>query len=130
LRLTAYQDSVGIWTIGYGHTKGVWPGQQITEAQAEAYLKQDVAWAETAVDRAVTVNLSQSQFDALVSWTFNLGSFNLQRSTMLKKLNARNWARVPCEMIRWNRAGGRVLRGLVRRRKAEAELFNGGPFTC
>jgi len=130
LRLTAYQDSVGIWTIGYGHTKGVRPGQRITKAQAVAFLRQDVAWAEKAVNRAVKVNLSQSQFDALVSWTFNLGSGNLGRSTMLKRVNARNWRRVPCEMIRWNRAGGRVLRGLVRRRRAEAELFNGGHFTC
>ena len=130
LRLTAYRDSVGVWTIGYGHTKGVRRWHRITRRQANNFLRQDVRWAERAVNRYVRVCLNQSQFDALVSWTFNLGSGNLRRSTMLKRINARRWSRVPCEMIRWNRAGGRVLRGLVRRRKAEARLFYGRAFYC
>lgn len=130
LELHAYKDSVGVWTIGYGHTKGVYPGQTITKEQAENFLRDDVKWAESAVNRLVHAPLNQNQFDALVSWTFNLGSGNLASSTMLKRLNAYRFNDVPCEMIRWNRAGGKVLKGLVKRRRSEAILFNGGSFTC
>lgn len=130
LRLKAYQDSVGIWTIGYGHTRGVKRGDRISTKKANAYLIKDVRNAEWAVNRYVKVRISQDQFDALVSWTFNLGSGNLRSSTMLKKLNKRRFDRVPCEMIRWVRAGGKILKGLVKRRNAEARLFNGGSFTC
>lgn len=130
LKLKAYKDSVGVWTIGYGHTKDVFPGQTITKEQAENYLHSDLKWAERAVIRLVQVPLNQNQFDALVSWTFNLGSGNLASSTMLKRLNAYRFNDVPCEMIRWNRAGGKVLKGLVKRRHSEARLFNGGSFNC
>ena len=85
----------------------------------------DVEVFETAVNDAVEVPISQSQFDALVSWTFNLGSGSLNSSTMLKKLNNQEYDEVPSQIKRWNKAGGKVLQGLVRRREAEALLYEG-----
>ena len=123
-RLVAYQDSVGVWTIGYGHTKTAHEGRLIIKSTADRLLAEDLAEFEKYVDTYVTVALTQNQFDALVSWTYNLGPGNLQESTMLKKLNAGDYAAVPDEMRRWNKAGGEVLEGLVRRRDAEAELFS------
>ena len=123
-RLVAYQDSVGVWTIGYGHTKTAHEGRLIIKSTADRLLAEDLAEFEKYVDTYVTVALTQNQFDALVSWTYNLGPGNLQESTMLKKLNAGDYAAVPDEIRRWNKAGGEVLEGLVRRREAEAELFS------
>ena len=123
-RLVAYQDSVGVWTIGYGHTKTAHEGRLIIKSTADRLLAEDLAEFEKYVEEYVTVTLTQNQFDALVSWTFNLGPGNLQESTMLRKLNQGLYAEVPDEMRRWNKAGGKVLKGLVRRRDAEAELFN------
>lgn len=125
LRLSAYQDSGGVWTIGYGHTRGVKPGDRITEAQAEAYLREDTGWAQQAVRDLVRVPLSQGQFDALTSFTFNLGRGALEQSTLLRKLNAGDYAGAQAEFARWVHDDGRVLQGLVRRRAAEAELFGG-----
>jgi lysozyme len=122
-RLVAYQDSVGVWTIGYGHTKDVWEERLIIKSTADRLLAEDLAEFEKYVDNLVEVPLTQNQFDALVAWTFNLGPTNLSESTLLKKLNAGDYGSVPDEMQRWNKAGGKVLEGLVRRRKAEAELF-------
>ena len=82
------------------------------------------------MNKYVKKAINQNQFDALVSWTFNLGVGNLRRSTMLKKLNQYDYKRVPCEMMRWVRAGGKVLPGLKRRSKAEATLFSGGAPRC
>lgn len=130
LRLKAYRDAVGVLTIGYGHTKGVYEGQVITEKQAVNYLRSDLRQSERYVKYYVKVKLSQQQFDALVSWTFNLGPGNLKRSTMLKRLNQCNYDAVPCEMMHWNKAGRNVLAGLTRRRREEGKLFNGGPFFC
>lgn len=129
--LKAYRDAVGVWTIGYGHTSAagspqVKAGMTITAAQAEEILKRDLAQYERAVLTAVKVPLSQEQFDALVSWTYNLGAKSLLVSTLLKKLNAGDYAAVPAEMKRWNRAGGKTLKGLVRRREAEAFLWSTG----
>ena len=126
LRLGAYQDAAGVWTIGYGHTGNVRPGQRIAEAQAEQLLRKDVSWAEEAVRKNVDVPLSQGQFDALVSFTFNLGAGALQRSTLLRKLNAGDHAGAQAEFGRFVHAGGHVLPGLVRRRADEAELFGNG----
>ena len=123
-RLVAYQDSVGVWTIGYGHTKDVWEERLIIKKTAETLLKQDLKEFEDYVEAIVEVPLTQNQFDALVAWTFNLGPTNLSESTLLKKLNAGDYDSVPSEMKRWNKAGGEVLEGLVRRREAEAALFN------
>ena len=122
-RLVAYQDSVGVWTIGYGHTKTAHEDRLIIKSTADRLLAEDLAEFEKYVEEYVTVTLTQNQFDALVSWTFNLGPGNLQESTMLRKLNQGLYTEVPDEMRRWNKAGGEVLKGLVRRREAEAELF-------
>lgn len=122
-RLKAYQDSVGVWTIGYGHTSGVYSGMTITEEQAEAFLKADLGTSERAVNRLVTYIINQNQFDALVSFTFNLGSGNLAESTLLKKLNKGDITGAANEFDKWIYAGGEVLKGLVRRRAAEKEMF-------
>ena len=122
-RLEAYKCPAGVWTIGYGHTKGVKEGDAIEQEAAEAFLIEDLESFEQAVTRLVEVPLTQQQFDALVSWTFNLGAGNLAESTLLRKLNNYQYAEVPEQMMRWVRAGGKVLDGLVRRRAAEAALF-------
>jgi lysozyme len=123
--LTAYKCSAGVWTIGYGHTKGVEEGMTITKAQAEDMLLEELVEYEDAVKNAVTISLDQCMFDALVSWTYNLGPSNLNASTMLKVLNAGDYDGVPAQIKRWNKAGGKVLEGLIRRREAEALLFEG-----
>ena len=123
LRLSAYQDSGGIWTIGYGHIGGVQPGDRITQGQAEELLRKDTGWAQDAVRQQVHVPLTQRQFDALTSFTFNLGAGALNGSTLLSKLNAGDYAGAQAEFGRFVHAGGRVLQGLVRRRAAEADLF-------
>lgn len=122
-RLTAYQDSIGVWTIGYGHTSGVYSGMTITEAQAEAYLRSDLIISENSVNQYVTYAINQNQFDALISFTFNLGSGNLASSTLLKKLNQGDISGAANEFDKWIYAGDEVLEGLVKRRAAENELF-------
>jgi len=124
-RLDAYLCPAGVWTIGYGHTKGVKEGETIDQEAAEAFLIEDLEEFEGYVTEMVEVPLSQSQFDALVSWTFNLGPGNLERSTLLAKLNQGEYTDVPFEIKRWTRAGGVILPGLVKRRDAEAALFEG-----
>ena len=121
--LDAYLCPAGVWTIGYGHTADVKEGDSIDQEAAEAFLIEDLEKFEQAVTRLVEVPLTQQQFDALVSWTFNLGAGNLAESTLLRKLNNYQYAEVPEQMMRWVRAGGQVLEGLVRRRAAEAALF-------
>ncbi|MDX3740344.1 lysozyme [Pseudomonas sp.] len=123
LRLQAYQDAVGVWTIGYGTTRGVNAGMKISKEQAERMLLNDVQRFEPEVERLVNVSLSQNQWDALISFTYNLGSANLESSTLLRKLNAGNYTGAADQFPRWNKAGGRVLPGLVRRRAAEQALF-------
>jgi lysozyme len=120
----AYQDPAGVWTIGYGHTKGVEKGQLVIKKTCDKFLEEDLDEFEGYVDSYVKVPLTQNQFDALVAWTFNLGPTNLNESTMLRKLNYGDYESVPDEMRRWNKAGGEVLNGLVRRRDAEANLFS------
>ena len=110
-------------TIGYGHTGGVKETDTITQEEADKLLKGDVLKFEKYVSDNVKVDLDQSQFDALVAWTFNLGPGNLRESTMLKKLNNGEYESVPFEMRRWNKAGGKTLDGLIRRRQAESLLF-------
>lgn len=121
-KLTAYKDSVGIWTIGYGHTRGVKGGMTITKSQADSYLKQDVSTAESAVNSYKSIyNFSQNQFDALVSFTFNCGSGNLK--TLLQN-GSRSLVEVGQKIPLYSKAGGRTLAGLARRRAAEQALFN------
>jgi lysozyme len=126
--LEAYQCSANVWTIGYGHTAGVSEGDVCTQEDADRMLAEDLEEFEGYVKEAVDVSLEQHNFDALVAWTYNLGPGSLQSSTMLKRLNEENFNEVPNEMRRWNKSGGQVLDGLVRRREAEALLFQGMPW--
>lgn len=124
LRLTAYQDCVGVWTIGYGHTgPDVHVNLTITEEEAEQLLVADAAKAAAAVSQLVTVGLNQNQFDALVDFVFNLGPGSLAKSTLLRELNAGNNSAAANQFPLWVHAGNSVVEGLVARRKAEQELF-------
>ena len=123
--LKAYQDSVGVWTIGYGHTKGIYEGLEITQSEAEKMLVDELPEYEGYISDKVVPMLQQHEFDALVCWVYNLGPTNLSSSTMLKKLNAGEFKEVPFQMKRWDKAGGQPLLGLTRRRNAEALLFKG-----
>ena len=125
LRLEAYKCPADVWTIGYGHTNKVKSGDAITEGEADILLALDVQEAERAVSSYVDVDINQNQFDALVSFVYNLGAGNFKSSTLLKKLNQGDYLGAANEFHRWNKAGGKVLRGLVRRREAEANLFIG-----
>lgn len=127
-KLTAYQDSVGVWTIGYGWTqpvdgKPIRAGMTIKQETAERLLKTGLVSYESDVSRLVKVGLTQGQFDALVSFTYNLGARSLSTSTLLRKLNAGDYAGAADEFLRWNKASGKVLNGLARRREAERALF-------
>lgn len=123
VRYQAYDDGVGVWTIGVGHTKGVMPGDKIDDAKVDQYLREDLESAEYAVNRLVKVDLTQNQYDALVSLVFNIGSGNFAGSTLLKMLNKGNYQAAADQFPRWNLAKGKVLRGLVTRRAAERVLF-------
>lgn len=124
-KLESYLCAANVPTIGYGSTKDVKMGMTISQERAEELLLEDLEVYEGAVIKAVEVPLHQHQFDALVSWTFNLGGANLNASTMLKVLNKGAYEDVPYQMKRWNKAGGQVLEGLTRRRLAESLLFEG-----
>jgi len=123
--LEAYRCSGNVPTIGYGHTSDVSDGDSCTLQEAEELLTIDLEEFERYVDKYVEVALEQHQFDALVSWTFNLGPSNLKSSTLLRVLNDDDYDGVPQQIKRWNKAGGKVLDGLVRRREAEARMFSG-----
>lgn len=123
LRLEAYKNKDDVWTIGYGHTKFARKGMTITEDVAEALLRYDVDWAEEAVRKHVRRELNQSQFDALVSFTFNLGETNFRNSTLLKRVNRGQDNLVPKELTKWVYRKGSTLKGLARRRIKEAELY-------
>lgn len=123
-RLTAYQDSVGVWTCGWGTTgPDVKEGVTFTHEQAEKRLRNHLELVEQCVNRCVTVSITQGQFDALCSFVYNLGCGNLMNSTLLKKLNRGDRAGAAAEFPRWVRAGGKVLRGLIARREAEQAMF-------
>lgn len=111
------------WTIGYGHTRGVRRGDTCTEEQATEWLRSDLEEAERAVRRLVDVSLTQMQFDALVSFVFNIGASAFGNSTLLRLLNAGDAAGAAHQFKRWNRGSGGVLPGLVTRRAAERDLF-------
>ena len=125
LELQAYQCAAKVWTIGYGHTKGVKPGDTWSEDHANHMLEVELEEYENYVNTGVSAPINQDQFDAMVSWVYNLGNGNFSSSTMLKVLNAGDYDGVPEQIKRWNKAGGKVLQGLVRRREAEALLFQG-----
>ncbi|XTZ37891.1 lysozyme [Salmonella enterica] len=125
LRLEKYRDAVGKWTIGYGHL--ILPHESfprpLTEPEADELLRHDLGATEDGVHKYVTVDLNQNQFDALVVFTFNVGAGNLKSSTLLKLLNQGHYTEAADQLPRWNKAGGKVLTGLTRRRAAERELF-------
>ena len=127
-RKNAYRDPGGRWTIGYGHllspnVQRDFSGETITRERAEELLRYDIQEAERCVNNHVTVPLTQNQFDALVSWTYNLGCGNLKSSTMLDVLNAEQYNRVPDEIQRWTYIDGEHSPGLANRRQDEANLF-------
>ena len=121
--LKSYRCSANVLTIGYGHTKGVEENQKITQEEAEEMLASELGEYEDYINDMVECDLEQHQFDALVAWVYNLGPTNLRSSTMLKRLNANDLDDVPAQIRRWNKAGGKVLAGLTRRREAEALMF-------
>lgn len=123
LRLKAYKCPAGIWTIGYGHTgRDVTPSQAITEDRAEALLKADLARFELGVER-LAKDANDNQFSAMVSLAFNIGLGAFEGSTVLKRHNLGNKLGASRAFPMWNRGGGKVLPGLVRRREAEAKLY-------
>jgi lysozyme len=128
LRTEAYRCTAGAWTIGYGHTLGVTEGSQITESEAEKILMRDLSISEAGICREVRVELSDNQFAALVSWTFNVGINAMRKSSLVRKLNAGDYSAVPGELARWNKAKGVVVPGLSNRRAAEAGLWARGAF--
>lgn len=123
LRLTAYRDPVGILTIGYGHTgPDVFAGKSITQAEAESILKADLARFEKAVS-GLAPKATDNQFSAMVSLAFNIGEGAFGKSTLLKLHNAGDYAGAQKQFSRWVHAGGKRLKGLERRREAEAKLY-------
>lgn len=123
-KLLAYRDGGGVWTIGFGHTRGVADGLTCLQAQADAWLVEDLAPAEQGVARLVQVPLVQGQFDALASFAFNCGVAALAASTLLRKLNCSDLSGAADEFPRWVRdAQGNVESGLVARRAQERALF-------
>lgn len=129
LRLAAYQDGAGIWTIGYGHTGLNGPaacvrqGDVCTSAQADEWMDSDVGEAERAVNTLVKIPLNQNQFDALVSFTYNLGWASLEGSTLLRLLNAGATQIAAAEFPKWDHVAGKVSEGLLERRMEERALF-------
>jgi lysozyme len=121
-RLEAYQDSVGVWTIGFGSTHEVVPHMQITQSQALEWLERDLNASYNAVQRLIKTNLSDDQYIALIDFVYNLGAGTLQRSTLRARLNRGD---MDCqnEFLKYNKAGGRPLRGLTIRRQAEVKLW-------
>lgn len=119
-RLEAYQDSAKVWTIGYGHTGGVYKGQVISQMEADVLLRQDLVKAELAVSKYDNkYHWTQNQFDALVSFAFNIGSIN-----QLTAKGTRSISEISAKIPAYRKAGGKVLPGLVKRRQAEKELFD------
>jgi len=123
-RLIAYKCPAGVWTIGYGHTVGVMCGDKISQHQADIMLGSDVERFEEFVSMLVRgYECTQNQFNALVSFAFNLGNGSLETSTLLRKFKAGDYSGCANEFLRWNKAGGKVLDGLTRRREAEKAMF-------
>ena len=128
-KLVAYQCSAGKWTIGYGNTffengEAVKPGDRITQEKADELFELIVSNFESKVDKLIKTILTENQFSALVSFCYNVGENNLAKSTLLKKINFNpNDPSIRAEFMKWNKAGGKVLNGLVRRREAEAKLY-------
>ncbi|MBH0371660.1 lysozyme [Salmonella enterica] len=123
VKLAAYQDGGGVWTIGYGHTRGVKQGQVINHEQADEFLDNDLRQVESCISERVTVALNQNQFDALVSFVFNVGRQAFSDSTLLKKLNEGNYRAAADQFTRWVYDNDKFVQGLYNRRVAERDLF-------
>ncbi|EBS6311395.1 lysozyme [Salmonella enterica subsp. enterica serovar Millesi] len=123
VKLAAYQDGGGVWTIGYGHTRGVKQGQVINHEQADEFLDSDLRQVESCISERVTVALNQNQFDALVSFVFNVGRQAFSDSTLLKKLNEGNYRAAADQFTRWVYDNDKFVQGLYNRRVAERDLF-------
>jgi lysozyme len=126
--LKAYRDSVGVWTIGYGHTgrmhpPRVTPGETCTMTEADLWLENDLSATEIGISADVHVPLTQHQFDALVDLAFNIGLGAFKSSTVLREINTKNYNGAAAALLLWNRAGGKVLQGLVHRRLLEHNWF-------
>lgn len=122
-RFRAYDCPAGVCTIGYGHTEGVYSGMTISQEDAERFLMQDIEKIENAINQALLVKVNQSQFDALVSFVFNIGISAFYKSTLLQKLNRGAYRLVPYEMNRWTNIHGKFSKGLQNRRNKEVALF-------
>ena len=121
----AYKCPADVLTIGYGTTSGVKPGDTITKEQAESRLREDVNRFEYNIDKSVKIPLTQKEFDSLTSFTYNVGPTAFRNSTLLRKLNSKDRIGASNEFKRWNKANGKVLNGLTRRRSEEEKLFRG-----
>ena len=122
-KLEAYQDVRGVWTIGYGHTGSVSPGDTCTQQEADDWLQEDIQWAAQVVVREVKRDLTQGEFDALVDFVYNVGSGNFASSTLLKMINAGDFVGAAAQFEHWDVAGGKHIAGLLRRRVAEEQEF-------
>ena len=122
-KLKAYLCPAGVWTIGYGHTDGVKEGDEITQQEADRLLASDVDLFTAGVQRLVTSDINRNQLGALTSFAFNVGLGNLRHSTLLRLVNKGDFVGAANQFSRWNKAGGKVLAGLTRRREAERKLF-------
>lgn len=123
--LKAYQCSAGVWTIGYGHTKGVKEGDEISASEAEQLLVEDLTAISDDLNRLVNIGVTEGQYIALLSLAFNIGASALKKSTLLFHLNHKRYDEAAAEFDKWVYAGGKVVEGLQRRRAAERELFEG-----
>tara|TARA_R100000781_G_scaffold112477_1_gene79730 strand:- start:436 stop:927 length:492 start_codon:yes stop_codon:yes gene_type:complete len=121
--LKAYKCPAGKWTIGFGHVKNVKEGDEWSQSHAEHMLDVELEEYEGYINDMVDMQLNQNQFDALVAWIYNLGPSNFRTSTLRKKLTPETISEVPYEIKRWNKANGKTLDGLIRRREAESLLF-------
>ncbi|MEZ7766226.1 lysozyme [Haemophilus parahaemolyticus] len=134
LSLKAYQDTGGVWTIGYGHTGKVGgvpvgSGMTITKDQAEKLLQNDVSIFENAIKKGVKVPLTQNQYDALVNFSYNIGDGAFLKSTLLRRLNQGDYQAAADQMLRWNKDNGEVIQGLTNRRERERAMFLGQDYT-
>lgn len=126
LRVEAYRCPAGIWTIGYGHTQGVYQNQKINVQQAETLLKKDLIQFEYCVSKILKVSISQPRFDALVSFAFNVGCHNLEKSTLMFLVNQKLFAKISKELLKWDKVNGVSMLGLTRRRLVEGHLWDYG----
>jgi lysozyme len=122
-RLKSYPDTGGVWTIGWGHTRGVKPGQTCTQAQADAWLVEDMGAAERDIANMVTVPLNQNQYDALADFVFNIGGPQFAESTLLRKLNEGDYIGAAEQFKRWIHDNGKIVNGLIARRADDKALF-------